>query len=296
MRPTGPSSTAESRYSRNARIFTETITRSGLIKNRVTHRFLLISSAAIALSIVIPVSNVAYAEPRTNWSFHSATQVRWSDVVLPPGDYAFSVSGDDHRLVTVFHMSGDFVATIAAQAVTSESGSGPTLVFTRDDGDGNYVVSVYISDIGSMLTFAQPNTKTQTTAASGDSALPASSLFAIHNSTNHTVPYAQAEALYLSACKVVEREFGQPGAVRPRLTLIVGAEVNGVDFPKHEIQLKKWNSYSFAQGVVLLAVDDLLPLEKRISLTRLAVTEAESTVALGALKNEPSRGEASPQN
>jgi len=288
----GPRSIAGGRRSRN----TETNRHFRQINARFPRRFLRIPFTAIVLSILIAAHNFAHAQSRINWSFNPAREVRWGDTVLPPGEYTFSVSPDDHRLVTVYQKSGEPVAIIAARTVTSEPGSGRTLVFTRDDGNGNYVASLYASDVGLTLTFAQPNNKEEATAASSDATLPEGSLFAIHNSTNQTVPYVQAEAIYLSACNVVGQEFDRLDAVRPRLTLILGAEVNRVDFPKHEIQLKKWNGYTFAQGVVLLAVDDLLPLEKRLSLTKLAMTEAESTVDLRELKNERTHGQTRPQN
>jgi len=50
------------------------------------------------------------------------------------------------------------------------------------------------------------------------------------------------------------------------------------------VQLTKWNKYQFAQGVVMLAVDDLLPTDMKISLTKLAVSTADSTVGVDELK------------
>src|SRR4029077_17706033 len=73
--------------------------------------------------------------------------------------------------------------------------------------------------------------------------------------------------------------------VRPRLTLVLGADTDNLYYPTREIRLKKWDKYQFAQGVVLLAVNDMLPSDMRISLTRLAVTEAESTVEVNDLKS-----------
>ena len=241
------------------------------------------------------------------WAFHCSAQVRWGDTVLPTGDYVFSVPAVDPRFIAVYQSSGHFVAKIAIQNVSPSEASGHTFVFTTDDGDGTYVTSVYVSDVGSTLSFAKPTAKPQTgksdtqetpadIAASGDSDPASGRLLSIHNSTNEAVPYIQAEALYLSACRVVEQEFHRSDAIRPRVTLNLGAGNNGVDFPKHEIQLKKWDDYRFAQGVVMLAVDELLPVDKRISLTRLAVTQAESTVDLSELRNERVRGAAGPQN
>jgi hypothetical protein len=46
---------------------------------------------------------------------------------------------------------------------------------------------------------------------------------------------------------------------------------------KHEIHLTKWNPYLFAEGVVLFAFEDLMPVDKRLAVTRRAVTWADST-------------------
>jgi hypothetical protein len=98
------------------------------------------------------------------------------------------------------------------------------------------------------------------------------------------LPYAEAQAIYLAACRVVEQEFGRIDPVRPRLTLVLGAGSDSLYFPTREIRLTRWDKYQFAQGVVLLAVNDMLPEDMKISLTRLAVTEAESTVGVNELK------------
>jgi hypothetical protein len=121
---------------------------------------------------------------------------------------------------------------------------------------------------------------------SGDSA-SAEDLFPIDNPRNQTVPVSEAKTIYLSACRVVEQAFGQTDPIRPRLKLRLGSESDLVYFPKHEIQLKKWDKYKFAQGVVMLAADALLPQDKKISLTRLAILEAEGTVDVHDLKSSP---------
>jgi len=131
----------------------------------------------------------------------------------------------------------------------------------------------------------------------GGSAIPAHGrLFAIRNPRNQAMPYAQAETIYLSACRVVEQEFRRAEPLRPRLTLVLGASRDGVYFRNREIQLKKWNDYQFAQGVVLLAVDDMLPKDKKILLTRLSVLEAESTVDVRELEGGRAPVSGKPQN
>ena len=116
---------------------------------------------------------------------------------------------------------------------------------------------------------------------------PAKDLFLIDNPRNQTIPVSEAKTIYLSACRVVEQEFGRTDPIRPRLKLLIGSESDRVYFPKHEIQLKKWDKYKFAQGVVMLAADALLSQDKKISLTRLAVSEAEGTVDVHELKTVP---------
>jgi hypothetical protein len=232
MRPMGPSSPFGNESSRRITI--------GFLR-----KFLLISFAAIAWNALAPLEDLAHAQ--SMWAIHCSEQVRWGDAILPAGDYAFSVSATDPPFVTVYQSSGHFVAKIGVQKVTPGQSPGPTFVFTTDDGDGTYVTSVYVSDVGSTLAFTKPTPrppigKSDMQEPPGDGTASGDAepgrLFAIRNSTNETVPYVQAEALYLSACKVVQQEFHQPDAVRPRVTLTLGAGANGVNFPKHEIQLE----------------------------------------------------------
>ncbi len=166
----------------------------------------------------------------------------------------------------------------------------------NDDGTGSYVItSLYLENTRTVLTFAganapapAPDPGTQDlarpSAISGNSALGDGGLFTIFNPRNQVLPYGEAQALYLSACKVVEQEFSRTDPIRPRVTLVLGAESDAIYYPKREIHLVKWDKYQFAQGVVVLAVNEMLPADMRISLTKLAVLEAESTVGVEELK------------
>jgi hypothetical protein len=140
------------------------------------------------------------------------------------------------------------------------------------------------------LAYAQLQSNTQQLdhqeTVSGDSP-SAEDLFPIDNLRNQPIPVSEAKTIFLSACRVVEQAFGQSDPIRPRLKLRLGSESDRVYFPKHEIELKKWDKYKFAQGVVMLAADALLPQDKKISLTRLAVSEAEGTVDIHDLKSSP---------
>ena len=91
-------------------------------------------------------------------------------------------------------------------------------------------------------------------------------------------PAAEAEKIYLSACSAVQREFGTNRAVRPQVKVVLGADTDGVLLHEREIRLTKWDRQLFAQGVVVLAFQDLMPVEQRVTLANRAVNWADATV------------------
>jgi hypothetical protein len=107
----------------------------------------------------------------------------------------------------------------------------------------------------------------------------------VRNRKNQKWPATEAQKIYLSACSVVQREFGRtttPPA--PQLTLVLGADKNEVWFAGREIRLTKWNDHAFAQGVVWLAFEDLMPPQQRLAIAARAVNWADSTVDIEHLK------------
>jgi len=93
-------------------------------------------------------------------------------------------------------------------------------------------------------------------------------------------PAQEVDKIYLSACSAVQREFGGT-AVRPPVTLVLGADKDGVDLTKRTIQLIKWDRDLFAQGVVLLAFQDLLSPQRRVNMAKRAVNLLDETVDIG---------------
>jgi hypothetical protein len=130
----------------------------------------------------------------------------------------------------------------------------------------------------------------------GESRPAESPLLTIYNPRNRTIPVSEVQTIYLSACKVVEQEFSRTGPVRPRLRLFVGSDADRVYYPKYEIQLTKWDKFKFAQGVVILATDSLLPNAKKYSLSKLALVEAEGVVDVRELKDGRTSLAAGPRN
>jgi hypothetical protein len=203
------------------------------------------------------VPSPTLAQAQSGAVFHFSKEVHWGGAVLPPGDYV--------------------------------------------------ITSLDVKNTGAVLTFSAPNRKPQSPKSgaedlapqevvSGESRWADSGLLTIHNPRNQTVPYPEVQAIYLSACNVVEQEFSRPNPIRPRLTLLLGAGKDRVYYPDREIQLTKWDKFQFAEGVVLLAVADLLPTDEKVLLTKLAVLGADSIVDVRELKSSRTALRAGPRN
>jgi hypothetical protein len=100
----------------------------------------------------------------------------------------------------------------------------------------------------------------------------------VQNKGKQKWPAAEAQKIYLSAWPVVQREFGGNRSAAPTVTLVLGADKNEVWVQRREIRLTKWDRYAFAQGVVCLAFEDLMPVEQRLTLAKRAVIWADTTV------------------
>ena len=68
--------------------------------------------------------------------------------------------------------------------------------------------------------------------------------------------------------------------VRQQFTLVLGADKDQADLDRREIRLIKWNPDLFAQGVVVFAFEDLMPLDQRIAVARRALNWAGSTIEI----------------
>jgi len=105
----------------------------------------------------------------------------------------------------------------------------------------------------------------------------------IDNRHKERLSTPEAEKIYSSACSVVEREFDIKHPLHPQVRLVLGADKNEIWFVGREIRLTKWNPYAFAQGVVWLAFEDLMPSQQRLTIAKRAVTWADSTVEIKGL-------------
>ena len=106
----------------------------------------------------------------------------------------------------------------------------------------------------------------------------------VRNAANQKWSAAEAQKIYLSACAVVQREFGRTLPLAPKVTLVLGADKNEVWFVGGEVRLTKWNRDAFAEGVVWLAFFDLMPSQQRLGIAKRAVNWADSTVEVEQLE------------
>ena len=90
--------------------------------------------------------------------------------------------------------------------------------------------------------------------------------------------------IYLSACSAVQREFGNSMALHPSIGLVLGADKDAVDFNSKKVLLKRWDRNLFAQGVVVLAFEDLLTPQRKMIMTSRAVNLAKATVDVSEMQ------------
>jgi hypothetical protein len=100
----------------------------------------------------------------------------------------------------------------------------------------------------------------------------------------------EAETLYRSTCKAVQETFHSDVELHPHFTVIIGAnrdEVHSGGMKVDsglEIWMKKWNSTVYAQGVVVLAFQQLLTDDMVKRLERQAIRSSNATVDVAGLK------------
>jgi hypothetical protein len=114
--------------------------------------------------------------------------------------------------------------------------------------------------------------------AGAQNALP----FEVSNPAQKKWAPAEAQRIYSWACELLAKTVRpeNPPRLHPRFRLVLGAEDNvfvrdhGVD----EIRLKAWDATKFAEGVVAIAVRDVVQSNEQALLARRSVMLANSTI------------------
>ncbi len=119
--------------------------------------------------------------------------------------------------------------------------------------------------------------------------------FSVHHSKDakFTLSKSQmhdAESLYQSACAAVRQNFHSTTELHPHFTVVIGADRNEVHSGGMkvdgglEIWMTKWNPTTFAQGVVVLAFQQLLTRDAITQLGDRAIRSTNATVDVAELK------------
>ena len=105
----------------------------------------------------------------------------------------------------------------------------------------------------------------------------------IDNKHKERVSIPEAEQIYFSACSAVREEFDLQRPVPPRVKLVLGADRNEIWIEGREIRLTKWDRYAFAEGVVQLAFENIMPSQQRFTIAKRAIIREDSTVEVERL-------------
>jgi hypothetical protein len=123
--------------------------------------------------------------------------------------------------------------------------------------------------------------------------------FSVHHSKHKkfslgSAKMREAESLYRSACEVVQHEYGgSSGGLHPHFRVVIGAkrnEVEAVTSPNHqlegmiEIRLKKWNPMVFAEGVIVVAFEEMLTIDMIQQLGSRAVRDSGAAADVAGYK------------
>lgn len=150
------------------------------------------------------------------------------------------------------------------------------------------VIAILWSAVASSDALAQVNiepAQDKDAAQNGSSAqLP----FEVSNPKHKKWPELEASRIYTQACDLLARSIRpeHPPMLRPKFRLVLGADTDEFvrDAAVTEIHLKSWNPEKFAQGVVVVALRDLVPRPDLARLARLSVSLAGSTVDISEIQ------------
>jgi hypothetical protein len=252
----------------------------------------IILFAMLVLMDVVLFPMLGRAQQFISGEFKLSQEVRWENSVLPMGDYLYIVdSNESPAVVRVQQKGGSFSGVFIPQTFLRRDKLGNSGIDMASTGNETHVMSIHLRGLGGELVFSAPDTRTenqpadpiQTEGAAG-STVRTLEYLTILNPKHEKMSPEEAEKVYLRACEAVEKEFNRLLPVRPRLVLRLGAGDNVLRYPTHEIQLKKWDEYRFADAVVDLALYDMVPAEERVRLSNSAIHAAGATVNICELK------------
>jgi hypothetical protein len=243
-----------------------------------------------AAILVFPVASKA--QRVVQGEFHLSQSVRWENSLLPAGGYVYYVDSERWPVVIrVEQAGGEFSGVFIPQAFLQPGKRGGEGLSLAVVGSARYVQSLRIRDLNGEFDFSVPSSDEDTQSPDEDqsqsgslTSLRKSGYLTILNPNREKISGDEAERIYSRVCETVEKALKREIPVRPRVIVQLGARENVLRYPMGEIMLKKWDAYRFADGVVDLALRDVVPTDERVRLSNSAVREAATTVTVCELK------------
>ena len=233
-----------------------------------------------------------HAQASAGGQFRLSQSVHWGSVVLPMGEYTYSVeSAGWPNVVRVSQVGGSFTGVFLPRTTSQDSDSGSKGIVLARIGEDMFVTSLRVEERGLVLNFSPPGAGTEIVRPDATRTTyisitkdPALGYFTIFNPAGEKISYSEAEKVYLAACETIEREFNRSTPIRPRLTVHLHSNENNLHYPDRDLRLSRWDKNRFAEAVVELVLHDMISPEDRKRLTKQAVAQAEATVSLCELK------------
>lgn len=252
----------------------------------------IVPLAFLALAIVTFFPCLGRAQDVIRGEFNLSREVYWQDSVLPKGDYVYFVDSNEWpSLVRVEQKRGSFSGVFVPRLRLRSAKDAGNGIALASAGHDVYIQSLRLRELGGELYFSAPHTdEDKPDADEAHATQPAvieeqaARYLTIINPNHEKISTDKAEKVYLKVCEGVARQFNHPDPIRPRVVLRLGAGDNVLRYPIGEIQLKKWDEYRFADGVVDLAIHSMLPPGDRARLGSDAVRDADATVNVCELK------------
>ena len=248
--------------------------------------------AILAFAVAALFPGMGKAQDVIRGEFNLSREVHWQDSVLPKGDYVYFVdSGQWPSLVRVEQKGGSFSGVFVSSLRQSSSKDSAPGISLGMAGNEVYIHSLRLQELGGALYFSAPGSNQEKPAAeeahppeTGTAQVRATDHLTVINPNHEKISLEEAERVYFKVCAAVEKQFNHPDPIRPRIVVRLGASNNVLRYPIGEIQLKKWDQYRFADGVVDLAIHYMLPPGDRARLGSDAVRDADATVNVCELK------------
>jgi hypothetical protein len=119
-------------------------------------RFSLCKLALLAIA-AMGASAIPLHAQATSGKFSLTHKVRWSSVVLPAGDYTFSVDAQNSPTrVVVRQGDGSTVGMFMPQSIAGDDLVGPSSLILRDENGESVVSTLRLKSVGVALHFASP--------------------------------------------------------------------------------------------------------------------------------------------